>query len=73
MTTRQTTSPDPVCYWCGIQIEAETTFRGYDPDDPIMFEFGGTVSAIICTPACPNRPPNAVVHQPNHLAHLVPA
>lgn len=60
---RRTRSPEPVCWWCKTPTDTETRYRGYDPDDPVMAEFGGTVSAYVCSPACPSRPPKAVVHR----------
>ena len=58
---RRTRSPEPVCWWCKTRTDADTGYRGYDPDDPVMAEFGGTVQAFVCTPGCPDRPPKGIV------------
>lgn len=60
---RRKVSPAYYCYWCGVETPAETGFRGYDPDDPILGEFRGTVSAYICGPGCEAKPSNAIIHR----------
>ena len=61
MARRSTTPPDYRCWWCKESTAMETGYRGYDPDDPIMAEFGGSVSAIICGPGCESQPTNGVI------------
>jgi hypothetical protein len=60
---RRKVSPAYYCYWCGIETRAETGFRGYDPQDELMAEFGGAVSVFVCTPACPDRPETGIIHR----------
>lgn len=59
---RRTVSPTYHCWWCNAETDAETGYRGYDPDDAVMADFGATVSAIVCGPTCPGRPARGVVH-----------
>lgn len=60
---RRKVSPAYFCYWCGTETAPETGYRGYDPDDPLMGEFCGSVSVFVCSPACEGRPENGIIHR----------
>jgi hypothetical protein len=49
----------PRCWWCGIDTELDTGYRG--TADELGLPAGSGV--VVCTPACPKRPAGARVWQ----------
>lgn len=49
----------PVCWFCKMRIPLDTTARATTPDLGLPTGVG----VIICTPACPQRPPGTKVYR----------
>lgn len=63
-----TTKDVPKCWWCGIPDPVDDGYRGTPPPE---LNLPAGVGVVICTPACPDRPPYAKVwRHPQWRRHL---
>jgi len=58
---RSRVSADPRCWYCKIQTEAETGYRGDAPELGLPTGSG----VVVCTPGCPERPDGARIWKRN--------